>query len=143
MQIRIRKTDLEKSRHAKAPSVIPLKDKDLETAREIKAFLDKTYSVHHSCDDLVKKFGMNKLKLKTAFKAVSNTSLHEYVTRVRIENAKVLLENTNRTIADIAKKVGLHKTNFIKQFKHYTGKTPTEWRNNPDLIDLAWERSGS
>lgn len=117
-------------------SVISVKNEDLEKAREIKAFLEKNYNVHHSYDNLVRKFGINKLKLKTAFKALTKCNVHEFVTKIRIENAKVLLENTDKTIREIAKKVGLDKSNFIIQFKHCTGKTPTEWRKNPGLSDL-------
>jgi two-component system response regulator YesN len=109
-----------------------VKPEDLEKAREIKAFLEKNYNVHYSYDDLVMKFGINNLKLKTAFKAVSNCNIHEFVTKVRMQNAKGMLANTDKTVRDIAKQVGLDKSNFIIQFKHLTGKTPTEWRRNPD-----------
>lgn len=112
-------------------SVMSVKNEDIEKAREIKVFLEKNYNEHHSYDDLVRKFGINKLKLKTAFKALTNCNVHEFVTKVRMENGKVMLENTDKTIKDIAKRVGLDKSNFIIQFKHYTGKTPTQWRNNP------------
>lgn len=124
-------------------SGISLKNEDLAKAREIKTFLEKNYHVRHSYDDLVRKFGINKLKLKKAFKAATNQNVHEYLTKVRIENAKTLLQNTDRTIRDIAKKVGLDKSNFIKQFKNVTGKTPTEWRNNPDLGDVVFEHTGT
>ena len=124
-------------------SVISLKNEDLEKARGIKTFLEKNYPIHHSYDDLVRRFGINKLKLKKAFKAVTNENIHEYLTKVRIENAKMLLENTDRTIKDIAKKVGLDKSNLIKQFKKATGKTPTEWRNNPGLGEAAFDHTGT
>jgi AraC-like DNA-binding protein len=101
-----------------------------EKIMEIKTFLEKRYRVHYSYDDLAKMFGINKFKLKKEFKAETSYNIHEYVTRVRIENAKVFLENTNKTICHIAQKVGLDKSNFIKQFKNYTGTRPTEWRKN-------------
>lgn len=112
------------------PPAMTLKKEDLETAREIKAFLEKNYNMHHSYDELIKRFGINEFKLKTAFKAIVNCTVHEYLTKVRIENAKALLENSDRTIRDVAEHVGLDKSNFIKQFKRHTGKKPTEWRNN-------------
>jgi AraC-like DNA-binding protein len=111
-------------------SVMTVKSEDLEKAREIKAFLEKNYQVHYSYDELVRRFGFNELKLKRTFKAVANCNAYEFVTKVRIENAKVMLENTNRTIRDIAQQVGWDKSNFIKQFKQCTGQTPTAWRNN-------------
>jgi len=41
------------------------------------------------------------------------------------------LENTYLTVNEIADKIGLHKSNFARQFKKLTGKTPLEWRKNP------------
>lgn len=97
---------------------------------DIKSFLEINYRFHYNHDNLAKRFGINMFKLKKEFKAVTGYNIHEYVTRVRIENSKVYLGNTSKTISDIANKVGLDKSNFIKQFKNYTGKTPAEWRNN-------------
>jgi two-component system, response regulator YesN len=107
-----------------------LKNEDLAKAIEIKQFLEKHYQEHHDYDYLVHKFGMNKFKLKQAFKAVSNDNVHSYITKLRIEKAKELLASTDRTICFIADKVGLDKSNFNIQFKKLTGKTPSEWRNN-------------
>jgi two-component system response regulator YesN len=107
-----------------------LKNEDLAKAIEIKQFLEKHYQEHYDYDYLVHKFGMNKFKLKLAFKAVSNDNVHSYITRLRVERAKEMLENTDRTIGFIADKVGLDKSNFNIQFKKLTGKTPSEWRNN-------------
>jgi len=106
-----------------------LKNEDLAKALEIKQFLEKHYQEHHDYDYLVHKFGMNKFKLKVAFKAVSNDNVHSYITKLRIERAKELLESTDKTIGCIADKVGLDKSNFNIQFKKLTGKTPSEWRN--------------
>ena len=107
-----------------------LKHEDLATAFEIKQFLEKHYQEHYDYDYLVHKFGMNKFKLKVAFKAVSNDNVHSYITKLRIERAKELLESTDKTVGFIADKVGLDKSNFNIQFKKLTGKTPSEWRNN-------------
>jgi AraC-like DNA-binding protein len=73
---------------------------------------------------------MNKFKLKHAFKAVTNYNVHSYITKIRIEKAKEMLENTDRTVEFIAGKVGLDKSNLNIQFKKLTGKTPAEWRKN-------------
>src|SRR5690349_5496689 len=101
-----------------------LKNEDLATALEIKQFLEKHYQEHYDYDYLVHRFGMNKFKLKVAFKAVSNDNVHSYITKLRIERAKELLESTDRTIGFIADKVGLDKSNLNIQFKKLTGKTP-------------------
>jgi AraC-like DNA-binding protein len=114
---------------------MPLKNEDLARALEIMDFLKKNYQDHHDYECLVQKFGMNKFKLKLAFKAVSGLNVHAYITRLRVERAKELLESTDRTIEFIAAKVGLDKSNLIIQFKKLTGMTPSEWRNNKHGIN--------
>lgn len=108
-----------------------LKNEDLAKALEIKAFLEKHYQERYDYDFFVQKFGINKFKMKLAFKAVVNDNIHSFLTKVRIEKAKQLLETTDNTIEYIASKVGLDKSNLNIQFKKITGKTPSEWRKNP------------
>jgi AraC-like DNA-binding protein len=117
-----------------------LKNEDLATALEIKQFLERNYREHYDYDYLVGKFGMNKFKLKLAFKAVSYHNVHSYITKLRVERAKELLENTDRTIGFIADKVGLDKSNFNIQFKKLTGYTPSEWRKNMNRTSysMSW-----
>jgi AraC-like DNA-binding protein len=110
---------------------MPLRNEDLTKAMEIKNYLEKNYQDYYDYDYLVHKFGMNKFKLKLAFKAVSSDNIYAFITKVRIEQAKYLLETTNLTIGYIAYKVGLDKSNLYIQFKKITGKTPSEWRKNP------------
>jgi len=107
-----------------------LKNEDLARALEIKQFLEKHYQEHHDYDYLVHKFGMNKFKLKVAFKAIAKDNVHSYITKLRVEKTKELLESTDRTIEFIAAKVGLDKSNLNIQFKKLTGTTPSEWRKN-------------
>jgi AraC-like DNA-binding protein len=110
---------------------MPLKNDDLDKAREVKIFLEKNYQEHYDYTFLTKKFAINKFKLKLAFKAVANDNVHVYITKVRIEKAKHLLDHTDYTVGLIAVKVGLDKSNFNLQFKKLTGLTPTEWRKRP------------
>lgn len=114
-----------------------LKNEDLAKAIEIKQFLEKHYQEHYDYDYLVHKFGMNKFKLKVAFKAVANDNVHSYITKLRVEKAKELLESTDKTIEFISGKVGLEKSNLNIQFKKLTGKTPSEWRNNKNTTSFS------
>ena len=108
-----------------------LKKEDLEKAKQIQEFLKKNYQHPYGYQDLVKIFAVNKNKLKLAFTAVTNDTIHAYLTKVRIEHAKKLLVTTNLNIESIATKVGLDKSNFNIQFKKATGKTPSSWRHDP------------
>ena len=107
-----------------------LKKEYLQKAEQIKAILEKEYNKHYTYRELEAMVGIGKLSLQLAFKAVTKLNVYEYLTKIRIENAKYLLENTDLTVNEIADRVGLHKTNFNKQFKKHNNKTPAQWRRD-------------
>jgi len=113
-----------------------LKELDLQTAIEMKDFLEKNYRYNYDYDYLSKKFSINKRKLKVAFKEVTKENIHAFISKVRIERTMHLLKSTDLTIEAIACQVGLEKSNLRKQFKKYTGLLPAEWRRNPSPITL-------
>jgi YesN/AraC family two-component response regulator len=124
-------------------SVISLKHEDIEKARQVKAIIDKEFYKPLTVQMLANRVNTNELKLKIAFKPVTNCTLHKYLTKVRIEHAKTLLEQTDLSIEQIATKIGLDKSNLDKQFKKHVMKTPTQWRKNPErgAISLAHKQN--
>ena len=109
------------------------KNKDLEKAKEIKTFLENNYQENYDYVFLAKKFGMNTNSLSTAFRALTNSSIHEYLIKIRIERAKKLLQTTDLNIMYIAARVGIDKSNLNIHFKKLTGLTPLRWRKNAIL----------
>jgi YesN/AraC family two-component response regulator len=105
-----------------------LKKEDLAKANEIKIFLEKNYCESFDYDFLSKKYAINKLKLKLAFKSVVGDNIHSFINKLKIDRAKKLLEATDLNIGLIAVKIGLDKSNFNIQFRKITGKTPSQWR---------------
>ncbi len=111
-------------------STMPLKKCYIIIALQIKNFLDNNFREHYDYECLVEKFGISKRKMIEAFKEITNDNVHSYLTKVRMEKAKELLESTDYTIEYVACKVGLDKSNLNIQFKKTTGKTPSEWRKD-------------
>jgi two-component system response regulator YesN len=75
--------------------------------------------------------GISPNHLSTVFSQDTGENFIEYLTRVRIDKAKQLLENTAMKNADIAEKTGFtdpHYFSFI--FKKNTGLSPREYRNS-------------
>lgn len=64
------------------------------------------------------------------FKDVTGSSYTDYITEVRLQHAKILLEVGELSISDIAGKVGISNGSYLSSLlkKHY-GITPTEIRN--------------
>ncbi len=59
-----------------------------------------------------------------------NIGFHEYLTNLRINQAKLLLQNTNKSIQEICDEVGFNShTTFFRCFKQATGMTPRDFRN--------------
>jgi len=67
--------------------------------------------------------------LSRLFKQYTGISLKEYITRVRMERATVLLSETSMTITQIAEAVGYSELfYFSKLFKHIHGVSPLHFR---------------
>ena len=65
----------------------------------------------------------------TVFKNSTGLSFKEYLNKVRIEESKILLLNTDFSIIDIAIAVGFEdQSYFSKVFKKYTGTTQKQFR---------------
>lgn len=70
----------------------------------------------------------------TNFRRLFATALGEsplnYLTRLRIQMASVLLQNTGRPIFEISSQVGYPTlSSFNRHFKHYMGISPLHWRH--------------
>lgn len=84
---------------------------------------------HGSHNTLAKLGHLNKYYLAHTFKKDMGISPIEYLNQVRIREAKILLETTNYSIADIAAFIGFSSQSFFAQaFKRATNQTPSKYR---------------
>ena len=82
-----------------------------------------------SLTKIAKVVSINANYLSENFKQVTGTNFVEYVRRIRYENARELLRNSNRRISEIAFAVGFQSlSQFNRVFKKLSGKSPTEFR---------------
>lgn len=73
---------------------------------------------------------MNPSYLSSLFRQETASTLTEYISRMRAEQAAVLLETTELSISDISAQVGISDANyFIKIFKKVMGCTPSSYRS--------------
>ena len=69
--------------------------------------------------------------VSTFIKNNLNVGFHEYLTSLRVAEAKSLLTETKTPISDICNAVGFSsRTTFFRSFKQDTGMTPSEFRNH-------------
>lgn len=84
--------------------------------------------MHHQ-NNLERECAVDINYLNIIFKKETGRTLYQYMTGVRMEHAKYLLETTEMSITDIASKVGYPNSNsFTRAFKRHTGPTPQNYR---------------
>ena len=73
--------------------------------------------------------GMSAAHFSTVFSQAMGRSFISYLTAMRMEKAKELLQTTNLRLSDIALEVGYNEPNYFSHvFRKVEGMTPKEWR---------------
>jgi two-component system, response regulator YesN len=82
-----------------------------------------------SLSALARQVGMSKYRLSRRFRETVGVTLRDYLLKVRLERAKVLLANRHISITEVAHNVGFGDlARFDKVFKRYTNLTPSTYR---------------
>jgi AraC-like DNA-binding protein len=75
-------------------------------------------------------FGYHPFYVSRVLKEKKGITLHQYIISYRLKAAKKLLENTKKSIAEIAEETGFTDASyFTKTFRQAFGITPKDWRN--------------
>jgi YesN/AraC family two-component response regulator len=94
-----------------------------------KAFIHGHSSEELSLEQVAKAVNMSSFYFCKMFKKFAGVNFTEYVSRIRIENARNLLLNPNLRISEIAYEVGFQSlTHFNRVFKKVLGQSPTDFR---------------
>jgi AraC family transcriptional regulator len=81
--------------------------------------------------DLAGSIGMSQFHFSHLFKQSIGTSPYQYLLQQRIERAKQLLKQTDRSIVDIALECGFNSHSHLsKQFRQLIGMTPKSYRSS-------------
>ena len=80
-------------------------------------------------DQLASSSGLSRNYFSCVFKEVTGMRLQDYLTQIRLDRAKDLLENIDLKIKQISHEVGFSDPNyFCRFFKQKLGQSPTNWR---------------
>lgn len=103
--------------------------------QEAMNYMENHYTENISLDLLAELTKTNKYHLAKEFKKYTSFSPHDYLIRLRINQAKILLKSTSLPAVKIAHEVGIHDiNNFNYLFKKREGKTPIQYRNSSDIL---------
>ena len=85
---------------------------------------------HYTIEQLARQFQVSPTQLKKSFRNVYGDSLYSYVRTQKMLSAAKLLQETDRTILDIAGECGYDNgSKFSKAFREVMGVSPREFRN--------------
>lgn len=96
--------------------------KKLEMARQI---LEQRMANPPTQKELAQEVFMSESKLRKDFKAYFSVTIHDFLTRIRMEKARVYLLEERMTVYEVAILTGYgHQNNFSSAFKKYFGISP-------------------
>lgn len=96
---------------------------------QAKIFIQENYTRDIGVTDVAECVSISYPYLSKLFKDITNKNIVDYISEVRINNAKILLDNSNLTINQIAIDVGYNNAqSFQRFFKRFTQMTPGEYR---------------
>lgn len=93
-------------------------------------YINENYKRDISAGDVAGVLGYTDVYFSRLFKQLFNDNFINYLTNVRIENAKILLRDRSLTIKEVGESVGYNDSNyFAKVFRRLEGISPTEYRS--------------
>lgn len=97
--------------------------------RNAKRYIEDNFDKDISLDDVSRVVNISPYYFSKVFKEESGLNFIEYLTNIRIEKAKELLENSGLSIKEICLSCGYTDPNyFSRSFKKNVGVTPTEYK---------------
>ena len=111
------------ARHTSFPAA------QIETIKQIHAFLVEHFSEHYTIDALSKRFDISPTVMKKCFRGVYGEPIYAYMKKYRLQAAERLLKESRATVGEIALQVGYQNPNkFTSAFCAEYGIPPTSYR---------------
>ncbi len=102
-----------------------------ENIYKIKEYIDGNYFKEISLNQFSERFYVSKEYLSRIFKEQFGIGIYEYVLKVRMEHARIMLADPEMKVQTVAENVGYNDQHyFSKAFKKYYGVSPSEFRQN-------------
>lgn len=109
--------------------------------QEILRYLQENYQKKISLQQIADQINLSKSECARFFKKITGETIFEYLLKLRIEKSIELLENTDKTITEIAYETGFASQSYYDQrFRKMKGIAPLKYRkksrSNMDDISL-------
>jgi two-component system response regulator YesN len=106
-------------------------DKNAKLVHKVRTVIDQNYDQPITINSLSDQVYLSPNYLRSIFKDKTGITIHDYLTRIRLDKSKELLADGSLKIQDIAQRVGYESTSyFISLFLKNQGVTPNEYRKS-------------
>ncbi len=123
--------DLDRSRQVQSDALSPAYSKTVEKSL---AYIRSHYKQNLSLEEICSHVAVSKNYFCYLFKREVGVSLWNYLTKIRLEQAKKLLEESEMKTYEISDAVGYDNPNyFSKVFKKFCHMSPNEYRRQQGL----------
>ncbi|AIQ39389.1 helix-turn-helix domain-containing protein [Paenibacillus sp. FSL R7-0297] len=103
--------------------------KERNPMTEIIKYIEQNYPSDLSLQEVAGKFYVSREYVSRKFKQEYGINFSDYIVNVRIEKAKLLMQNPNLKLVQISEMVGFHDVKyFSKVFKKQVGCSPKDYR---------------
>ncbi len=100
-----------------------------KSATLARGYFNDNFKEKISLDTMSKEIGISKYYLHRVFKEINGKTPLEYLTTIRLDNAKNKLQYSKETIFEIAMTSGFDNTTYFSNlFKKHIGISPTQFR---------------
>ena len=107
-----------------------IENRSESAVEKAKKYMEENFSKDISLEDVSMKVDISSYYFSKLFKEETGRNFIEYLTELRMEEAKRLLRETDMSMKEICLSVGYSDPNyFSRNFKKYAGITPTEARD--------------
>jgi len=104
---------------------------DVEKLFIVRQVLTSQYSEPHEIKTLASEAAMSESKLQKLFKGVFGITIYQYALKVRIEEAKRMLESKRFTVSEVGYEIGYtNLSHFTAAFKKQVGINPKQYLLN-------------
>lgn len=92
-------------------------------------FLNTNYPHKLTVGEISNRFHVNRTTLQEQFREATGHSIIEYLIKLRVSLAVILLRDTEIVISEIVERLGFNdSSHFSRTFRQHTGYSPTEYR---------------
>ena len=127
----LKKWFMDKMRRAASIMTKGSKDHTNDLIRQAKEYIDRHFQKDISLDDISRELNISPYYFSKLFKEETGENYVEYVTGRRMDRAKQLLKNPDKSIKEVCVEAGYSDPNYFSRiFKKYQGVSSTEYKEN-------------